>query len=52
LAVHEAGPGGGGFAVSADGTELLYMSNWELKAAPLPPEARSDAKKGRPPAGH
>jgi hypothetical protein len=28
------------FAVSADGRELLYISNWQLKAAPLPPEAR------------
>jgi hypothetical protein len=28
------------FAASADGRELLYISNWQLKAAPLPPEAR------------
>ncbi len=26
--------------VSADGTELLYKANWELRAVPLPPEAR------------
>ncbi len=33
------------FAISTEGTELLYVSNWELKAAPLPPEARAEAKK-------
>jgi len=33
------------FAISTEGTELLYVTNRELKAAPLPPEARAEAKK-------
>lgn len=31
-------------ALSPDGTELLYVSDWELRAAPLPAEARKRRK--------